>query len=233
MWDCGWFILFFLFYKLITIWVIVLAYHTWSIAGMQPILLSLVLIIWNELSWRVKKQWEAVGGTPLCSMLRIQKYDLYSARKELTGWWGKQIQKHINAPQGGNSCTRRMLICCCCKVASVMSDSVRPHLRQPTRLLCPWDSLGKNTGMGCQFLLQCMLACWVASVVSDSVRPHGQQPTRLLCPRDSPGKNTGVGCHCHTYLITRQIIWVLPWEFSSRMTGCCDFYLLLPCPLLG
>ena len=37
-----------------------------------------------------------------------------------------------------------------------MSDSVRPHRRQPTRLLCPWDSPGKNTGVGCHFLLQCM-----------------------------------------------------------------------------
>ena len=31
-----------------------------------------------------------------------------------------------------------------------------PHRRQPTRLLCPWDSPGKNTGVGCHFLLQCM-----------------------------------------------------------------------------
>ena len=37
-----------------------------------------------------------------------------------------------------------------------MSDSVRPHRQQPTRLLCPWDSPGKNTGVGCHFLLQCM-----------------------------------------------------------------------------
>ena len=37
-----------------------------------------------------------------------------------------------------------------------MSDSVRPHRRQPTRLLCPWDFPGKNTGVGCHFLLQCM-----------------------------------------------------------------------------
>ena len=37
-----------------------------------------------------------------------------------------------------------------------MSDSVRPHRRQPTRLICPWDSPGKNTGVGCHFLLQCM-----------------------------------------------------------------------------
>src|SRR5574337_811198 len=39
---------------------------------------------------------------------------------------------------------------------SVVSDSVRPHRRQSTRLLCPWDSPGKNTGVGCHFLLQCM-----------------------------------------------------------------------------
>ena len=37
-----------------------------------------------------------------------------------------------------------------------MSDSVQPHRQQPTRLLCPWDSPGKNTGVGCHFLLQCM-----------------------------------------------------------------------------
>ena len=37
-----------------------------------------------------------------------------------------------------------------------MSDSVRPHRQQPTRLPCPWDSPGKNTGVGCHFLLQCM-----------------------------------------------------------------------------
>ena len=37
-----------------------------------------------------------------------------------------------------------------------MADSVRPHRQQPTRLPCPWDSPGKNTGVGCHFLLQCM-----------------------------------------------------------------------------
>ena len=37
-----------------------------------------------------------------------------------------------------------------------MSDSVRPHRCQPTRLSCPWDSPGKNTGVGCHFLLQFM-----------------------------------------------------------------------------
>ena len=37
-----------------------------------------------------------------------------------------------------------------------MSDSVRPHRRKPTRPLRPWDSPGKNTGVGCHFLLQCV-----------------------------------------------------------------------------
>ena len=35
-------------------------------------------------------------------------------------------------------------------------NPVQPHRWQPTRLLCPWDSPGKNTGVGCHFLLQCM-----------------------------------------------------------------------------
>jgi len=37
-----------------------------------------------------------------------------------------------------------------------MPDSVQPHGLQPTRLPRPWDSPGKNTGVGCHFLLQCM-----------------------------------------------------------------------------
>ena len=37
-----------------------------------------------------------------------------------------------------------------------MSDPVRPHRQQPTRLPRPWDPPGKNTGVGCHFLLQCM-----------------------------------------------------------------------------
>ena len=39
---------------------------------------------------------------------------------------------------------------------SLQSNSVRPHRWQPTRLCRPWDSPGKNNGVGCHFLLQCM-----------------------------------------------------------------------------
>ena len=89
-----------------------------------------------------------------------------------------------------------------------MSDSVWPHRRQPTRLPRPWDSPGKNTGVGCHFLLQCMKSekwQWSHSVVSNSSRPHGLQPTRLLHPWDFPGKSAGVGC-LRTVLIEHIIM---------------------------
>ena len=47
-----------------------------------------------------------------------------------------------------------------------MSDSERPHRRQPTRLPRPWDSPGENTGVGCRFLLQCMKVKSESEVVS-------------------------------------------------------------------
>ena len=49
-----------------------------------------------------------------------------------------------------------LLLLLSCYVTSVVSNYVRPHRRQPTRLPHPWDSPGKNTGVGCHFLLQCM-----------------------------------------------------------------------------
>ena len=52
----------------------------------------------------------------------------------------------------------RVILCCPLLPLSVghsvMSDSLQPHGLQPTRLLHPWDSPGKNTGVGCHFLLQ-------------------------------------------------------------------------------
>ena len=108
-----------------------------------------------------------------------------------------------------------------------MSDlnPVQPQRQQPTRLPRPWDSLGKNTGVGCHFLLQCMkvksesevtqscptlsdpMDCsppgppsmGFSSVVSNSLWPHGLYPVRLLCPRNLLGKNTGVDCQFSTW----------------------------------
>ena len=74
-----------------------------------------------------------------------------------------------------------------------MSDSVRPHRQQPTRLLHPWDSPGKNTGVGCHFLLQRMkvksesevaLLCLTLSDPMDCGLPgssvHGTFQARVL-----------------------------------------------------
>ena len=61
----------------------------------------------------------------------------------------------------------------------------------------PWDAPGRNTGVGCHFLLQCIKVKSESEVAQcPTLRPHGLQPTRLLRPRDSPGKSTGAGCHC-------------------------------------
>ena len=79
------------------------------------------------------------------------------------------------------------------------SDSVRPHRQQPTKLPHPWDSPGKNIGVGCHFLLQgtkVKSESEVAQSCPTPQRPHELQPSRLLRPWDFPGKSTGVGCHC-------------------------------------
>ena len=94
---------------------------------------------------------------------------------------------------------------------SLQSDSVQPHRWQPTRLPRPWDSPGKNTGVGCHFLLQCRKVKSQSEVAQSCLtqRPHGLQPTRLLCPWDFPGKSTGVGCHCLRWLTYEMsaIVW--------------------------
>ena len=78
-----------------------------------------------------------------------------------------------------------------------MSDSVRPHRQQPTRLPCPWDSPGKN--VGCHFLLQCM------KVKSESEVAQSCQTLRDPMDCSLPGSSVhgifqatilGVGCHC-------------------------------------
>ena len=68
----------------------------------------------------------------------------------------------------------------------------------PPGSLVPGIFPGKNTGVGCHFLLQCMKVKSEREVaLSCSIQwPHGLKPTRLLHPRDFPGKSTGVGCHC-------------------------------------
>ena len=61
-----------------------------------------------------------------------------------------------------------------------------PRDSSPTRLPRPWNSPGKNTGVGCHFLLQCMKVKSESEVAQScpTQRSHGLQPTRLLHPLD-------------------------------------------------
>ena len=61
---------------------------------------------------------------------------------DLVPWPGTEP----GSPVGEHSLS--YLVCLC----SVTSDSVWPYGMWPTRLLCPWGSPGKNTGVGCHFL---------------------------------------------------------------------------------
>ena len=77
-----------------------------------------------------------------------------------------------------------------------MSDSVGPHRRQPTRLPDPWDSPGKNTGVGCHFLLQCM------KVKSESEVAHS-------CPTLSDAMDCSLpSSSVHGILQARVLEWV-------------------------
>ena len=64
-------------------------------------------------------------------------------------------------------CTLECMLAC--SVASVMPNSMRPYGLYPTRLLCPWDSPGKNTGVDCDFHLQ------------DIFPTQGLNPSLLYC----------------------------------------------------
>ena len=76
-----------------------------------------------------------------------------------------------------------------------MSNSVRPHRRQPTRLPRPWDSPGKNTGVGCHFLLQCM------KVKSES------EVTQLYLTLSDPMDWSLPGSSAHVILQARALEW--------------------------
>ena len=76
-----------------------------------------------------------------------------------------------------------------------MSDSGWPHRRQPTRLPPPWDSPGKNTGVGCHFLLQCM-------------KVKSESEVAQLCPTLSDPMDCGLpGSSIHGIFQARVLEW--------------------------
>ena len=94
--------------------------------------------------------------------------------------------------------------CCCCWVASVVPDSVRPHRQQPTRLCRPWDSPGKNTGVGCHFLLQCR-------------KVKSESEVAQSCPTLSDPMDCSLpGSSVHRIFQARVLEWV-PLPSPSRM----------------
>ena len=73
---------------------------------------------------------------------------------------------------------------------------MRPHRRQPSRLLCPWDSPGKNTGVGCHFLLQCM-------------KVKSESEVAQLCPTLSDPMDYSLpGSSVHGIFQARVLEWV-------------------------
>ena len=121
--------------------------------------------------------------------------------------------------------------CCCCWVAAVVSDSVRPHRRQPTRLLRPWDSPGKNTGVGCHFLLQCMKVkskkCITQLATSySSPLPH--------LPPVRPGQQTSSDlANLQALLKLPFSIPILQWDLHSNLGNGTQMRATSKCDLLG
>ena len=117
-----------------------------------------------------------------------------------------------------------------------MSDSVRPHRRQPTRLRHPWDSPGKNTGVGCHFLLQCMKGK-SQSEVAQRVRLCATPWTAAHQAPPSMGfsrQEYWSGCHCllypllvsefayylsSVYLRFCYFLWVMEGSTDGRVAG--------------
>ena len=121
--------------------------------------------------------------------------------------------------------------CCCCQVASVVSDSMWPHRRQPTRLPRPWDSLGKNTRVGCHFLLQCM-------------KVKSESEVAQSCPTLSDLMDCSLpGSSIHGIFHARVLEWVAisfssAWKRKVKVESlsrvqfknhlvCCQFYAIL------
>ena len=86
-----------------------------------------------------------------------------------------------------------------------MSDSVWPHRHQPTRLPRPWDSPGKNTGVGCCFFLQCMKVKHESEVAQSC--PTLRDPMDCSLP----------GCSIHGIFQARVLEWGAT-AFSESVT---------------
>ena len=100
-----------------------------------------------------------------------------------------------------------------CASRSVVFDSLRPHGLEPTRLLCPWDSPGQNTGVGGHSLLQGIFPTQGLNLGL----LHCRQIPYRLSHQGSPG------CQPTTLLSGRRSLWPIldrmvgfPWEKEEK-----------------
>ena len=100
-----------------------------------------------------------------------------------------------------------------------MSNNVQPHRRQPTRLPRPWDSPGKNTGVGCHFLLQCTKGKRESEVA--------QSCATLSNPMDCSLPDSSV----HGIFQARVLEWVAS-AFSKQMHAAAAAKSIQLCPTL-
>ena len=111
-----------------------------------------------------------------------------------------------------------------------MSDSVRLHRRQPTRLPRPWDSPGKNTGVGCHFLLQCMKVK-IESEVTQS-RPTLRDPMDCSPPDSSVHgifqarvlEWGAIAFSIHSPSLHQKILLRALYPYANILTGCFFFF---------
>ena len=94
---------------------------------------------------------------------------------------------------------------------------MRPHRRQPTGLCRPWDSPGKNTGVGCHFLLQCM-----------KVKSESEVAQSCLTLSD-PMNYSLPGSSFHGIFQARVLEWVaIAFSVGPDRLGLNQFYIASP-----
>ena len=100
----------------------------------------------------------------------------------------------------------------CCSGTKSCPTLLRPHGLQPTRLLCPWDSPGKNTGVCCHFLFQGIFP----TQESNPSLLHWQVDSLPLCHLGSPQ------IYFQTCLIILLISLILPAILRTvcRISAC-------------
>ena len=126
---------------------------------------------------------------------------------------------------------------------SVTPDSLRPHGLQPARLLCPWDSPGKNTGVACHCCLQGIFL----TQGSNPVLLHYRQILYSLIHKGSSAWSTRVFCSLALHLFTLlnvsfsiSVIQFYRWcfcclcydvKFKAALSDQCQGYFPLRFPL--